>query len=196
MVKRGTEGKMLSWTWIQICWGFSLLLLVLCSIMAYLHKGEEVVEVSVYLGLSMLIVGSINIIVYHKRKNVIHGSHWLLADGLSTVLLSVFPVFSQMMQPSIVPLFFGIWELFSGVLKEIDAKDLKEENVNGWKWFFGIGCFEVLSGVASLLKPVDDLLRINVVVSIIFFVQGCGYLFKILMYPRLLKRDNLAIKNS
>lgn len=148
---------------------------------------EKLVTIAVYLGLSMLLVGSVNIVVYCKKNKLLHGSHWLLADGMSTVLLSLFPLFNQMIQPAMVPFFFGVWELFSGILKVIDSSELKEEKIAGWKWFRGVGSIEVLSGVAALLKPVDDFMGMHVVVAMIFFVQSCGFMFKILIYPKIIK---------
>lgn len=174
---------------VQICWIIAQLLLIGCGILALCNKGEQLVSISVYLGISMLLVGSINIYVYYKEQKKLHGSHWLLADGMSTVLLSLFPLFNQMIQPSIIPFFFGVWELFSGILKVIDSSELKEERIKGWKWFRGIGCIEILSGVASLLKPIDDFMGMNVVVASIFFVQSCGFMFKILIYPQIVKKN-------
>lgn len=172
-------------TWVQICWITAQLVLIGSGILAIGNPGKKLVEVSGYLGLSMLIVGSINIVVYLEKKMLLHGSHWLLADGMSTVLLSIFPLFNQMIQSAIIPFFFGVWELFSGILKVIDSSELKEEKIVGWKWFRGIGSIEILSGVAALLKPVDDFVGMHIVVAIIFFVQSCGFMFKILIYPKI-----------
>ncbi len=94
-----------------------------------------------------------------------------------------------MIQPAIIPFFFGVWELFSGILKVIDSSELKEEKIAGWKWFRNIGSIEILSGVAALLKPIDDFMGMHVVVAIIFFVQSCGFLFKILIYPQIIKES-------
>ena len=176
-------------TWVQVCWIIAQIVLIGSGILAICNPGEKLVEVSGELGLSMLLVGSINMYVYREKKKLLHGSHWLLADGMSTVLLSLFPLFNQMIQPAIIPFFFGVWELFSGILKVIDASELKEESIEGWKWFRGIGSIEILSGVAALLKPIDDFVGMNVVVAIIFFVQSCGFLFKILIYPQIIKES-------
>ena len=97
-------------TWIQVCWIIAQIVLIGSGILAICNPGEKLVVVSGYLGLSMLLVGSINIYVYHKKKKRLHGSHWLLADGMSTVLLSLFPLFNQMILPAINPFFFGVWE--------------------------------------------------------------------------------------
>lgn len=176
-------------TWVQVCWIIAQIIFCGSGILAICNPREKLVEISGYLGLSMLLVGNINICVYREKKKILSGSRWLLADGMNTVLLSLFPLFNQMIQPAIIPFFFGVWELFSGILKVIDASELQEENIEGWKWFRGIGGIEIISGVVALLKPIDDFVGMNVVVAIIFFVQSVGLLFKILIYPRIIKES-------
>ncbi|MBQ8260929.1 MAG: DUF308 domain-containing protein [Lachnospiraceae bacterium] len=178
-------------TWVQICWFVAQVVLIISGILALCNPGDKLVSISWYLGFSMLIVGGISLIIFKKKKKNLHGSQWLLADGLSTMLLSLFPLFNQMILPAVIPFFFGVWELFSGILKVIDASELKEELIKGWKWFRSIGCIEILSGVAALLKPIDDFVGMNVIVAIIFFIQSCGFLFKILIYPEIMKEDTV-----
>ena len=176
-------------TWVQVCWAIAQVVLIISGILALHNPGDKLVSISGYLGLAMLIAGGINVVVFVKKKKILHGSQWLLADGMSAILLSIFPLFNQMILPAVIPFFFGVWELFSGVLKVIDASELREERIDGWKWFRYIGCIEIVSGVAALLKPIEDFVGMNVVVAIIFFVQSCGFLFKILIYPRLIKES-------
>lgn len=176
-------------TWVQVCWSIAQVVLIISGILALHNPGDKLVSISGYLGLAMLIAGGINVVVFVKKKKILHGSQWLLADGMSAILLSIFPLFNQMILPAVIPFFFGVWELFSGVLKVIDASELREERIDGWKWFRCIGCIEIVSGVAALLKPIEDFVGMNVVVAIIFFVQSCGFLFKILIYPRLIKES-------
>ena len=45
--------------------------------------------------IAMLFAGCTNLLVYIFNKKEIHGSRWLLADGLTTALLSVFPLFNK-----------------------------------------------------------------------------------------------------
>lgn len=82
-----------------------------------------------------------------------------------------------------------MWELFSGIIKVIDSRELKEEKIKGWHWFTSVGVVEIISGIASLLKPVDAFMGMHIVVAIILFIQSTGYLFKILIYPRLLMNN-------
>ena len=170
-------------TWAQGCWLASECILLCAAILSF--ATNELVSISPYLGLSMLLVGCINIFIYHKKQNQLHGSHWLLADGMSTALLSLFLLFNQMIESAMIPFFFGVWELFMGILKTIDAKELKNECIRGWSWFCGIGMIEILSGIAALLKPVEEFMGMNIVVAIVLLIQSSSYMFKILIYPRI-----------
>ncbi|MDK2905358.1 MAG: hypothetical protein PWR12_1434 [Eubacteriaceae bacterium] len=172
---------------VQILWGLAGIILFSASAFTFLKGENALVEIAPYLGLSMLFSGLINIYIYRRTEKSLHGSHWLLADGVSTSLLSLFLLFNQMIQAALIPFFLGVWELFTGILKLLDCKELKEDAVSGWRCFCLLGSIELISGVASLLKPVDEFMGMNVVVAIILFIQGCSYFFKIKIYLQLVK---------
>lgn len=185
-----TVRKKISFTWVQFCWVAACLVLFAAGVHVINVPDSKLLLVANHLGLAMLFAGFINLLVYFNQKKAIHGSGWLLADGMSTTLLSIFPLLNKMIIPVVIPFFFGIWELFSGVLKFIDATELKENGIHGWQYFFSIGMFELISGVMSMLKPIDDYVGMNHVIAIILFVQSSGFLFKILIYRRLIKNQN------
>lgn len=179
---------------IQILWTTAGLFLFGGSLLALRSHSANLIDIAVILGFIMMIAGLFNVIIYCHKGKQIHGSHWLLADGLTTMLLSLFPLFNQMILPVMIPFFFGVWELFSGVLKVIDSRELKKERIKCWQGFSIIGFIELLSGAASMVKPVDDLVGINIVVAIILFVQGCGFLLKAFMYSDLISSGSKAVK--
>lgn len=157
---------------------------------------DELLSVARHLGLAMCFAGATNLIIYCFKHKKIHGCHWLLADGLSALCLSFFPLFNQMIPANVIPFFFGIWELASGVLKFTESTELYEESIKGWQWFFGVGMIELISGVASMAKPVDEFVGMNHVIAIIFFVQSVGYLFKLIMYHNLAASLPLFVKEN
>jgi len=176
----------------QICWGASLLIFVGAAIIALFHPGEELFSAFGYLGVAMIMVSGINLYVYIKECRILKGAHWILADGLCTFLLSLFPIFRQMVQPELIPFFFGMWELFSGVLKAVESIELRGWKLREWKGFFYVGAIEILSGVASLLEPVDDFMGIHRVVAMIFIVQCFGFVFKILVYSKINEKNLIS----
>lgn len=155
----------------QVCWISAAMLLLLSGIIMLNIQESKIIRLSWIPGIAMLISGCINVFVYQKNKLNIHGADWLLAEGMSTALLSLFPLFNQMIQPV-------MRELISGLLKTIDTKGMFNEKINGWQYFLIISVLELLSGVASMIKPVDDLLGMNLVIAVIMFVQSAGFILK------------------
>ncbi len=172
-------------SWVQFLWAVGGLSLYWAGCLVLNLPDGRLIEVSNRLGIAMLVSALINIFIFSKKEKEIHGSRWLLADGMCTAFLSVFPIFNKMIMPVMIPFFFGVWELVSGVLKVIDSKELKEEKIRGFHWFFAIGCFELVSGVASMVKTIDVLVGYNHIIAMILYVQSLGFLFKILIYPKL-----------
>ena len=172
-------------TWVQICWAAAGLALLAAALHVFNVPDNRLVTVAEHLGFAMLFAGCINLVVYYFQKDKIHGSHWLLADGMTSVLLSVFPLLNQMILPAVIPFFFGIWELFSGIIKFVEATELHEEKIRCWRWFLLIGLIELLSGIGSMLEPVDEYVGMNHVIAIILLVQSFGYIFKMLIYHNL-----------
>ena len=80
-------------TWTQGLWAAAGLCLLGSAILTLVKWQSELVELSTPLGLVMFVTGGINIIIYKRKQKTLHGSHWLLADGMSTALLSVFLLF-------------------------------------------------------------------------------------------------------
>ncbi|MGN0313398.1 MAG: DUF308 domain-containing protein [Fusicatenibacter sp.] len=191
MSQDGTHIKKHSFTWVQGCWLASAVLLLCASLISF--STDALADISTYLGLPMLFTGCINIWICHKKQDRLHGVHWLLADGMCTALLSLFPLFNQLIQAAMIPFFFGVWELFTGILKMIDAYELKKEPIKGWAWFRFIGTIEIISGIASLLRPVEEFVGMNMVVGIILLVQSCSYFLKIWIYPQIAKPDKKEI---
>ncbi|MBE7051123.1 MAG: hypothetical protein E7395_00940 [Ruminococcaceae bacterium] len=185
MEKTLIQKKKLSF--VQILWltaGFALLV---GAILAGVTPNERIISVSRTLGFLMFYAGLINIIVYLSDKNPLRGAHWIIADGLTTALLSLFLVFNNVVDHSLIPFFFGVWELFSGVLKVIESIELRDYHIKGWRWFVVIGNIELFSGISAMIEPVDNLIGIHSVIAAVLLIQALGFVFKIGAYRHLVK---------
>ena len=172
-------------------WLLSFGVLLFAGIFVINEPDSILADISWELGVCMLVTGIINIIVFVRNKWYIHGARWLLADGMITVLLSLFPIAHDAVLPQVIPVFFGIWELTLGVIKFIESIELYDEKIKGWYYFVILGCFEMISGVFSLIEPLDHAIGHNHVIAVIFFVQALGFIFKIFMYTRLVEKRSI-----
>ena len=179
---------------VQILWVFACLVLLFAGVFVINKPDSVLYNISWELGVCMLVSGVINIFIYIKNKWYLHGARWLLADGMITVLISIFPIIHNVVLPQVIPVFFGIWELTLGVLKFIEAVELYDERISGWYLFSVIGAFEMISGVFSLIEPIDHAIGHNHIIAVIFFVQSLGFIFKIFMYNRMC--ENISIHHN
>lgn len=174
-------------TLMQSLWAIASAILLITGIGTLTIPDDRLFEYAQKLGIAMFIAGAINLFVCIKNEEEIHGARWLLTDGLITTLLSLFPIFNNLIQPVLILFFFSVWELFSGVLKVVDSKELKEDKVEGWQYILLIGGIELFSGIGAMVEPIDAVIGINRVISIIFIVQSAGFIIKAFLYKNLTK---------
>lgn len=172
-------------SWVQGCWLGVAVILFAGGMYAFIHNDDSIIKMATPLGIAMLITGVTNLVVCEIRNHDIHGAHWLIADGVTAICLSFFPLLNDVILPVMIPLFFCMWELFSGVLKVMDSAELKSNKMECWQSFAVIGCIEMISGAVSMLKPFDDLVGMSNVIATIFFVQALGFVLKAGMYHHL-----------
>ena len=169
-------------SWVQVCWLFISILLLFGCIYEIIHNNDNIFSLARPLGAVMFLTGVVHLFICYMKSYCIHGSRWLVADGLTALLLSFFPLFNQIIYPVMIPFFFGFWELFSGILKVMDSKELKDENIKCWVGFAVIGYIELFSGTFSMIKPIDEAVGVNSIIGIIFLIQSIGFSLKSIMY--------------
>lgn len=160
----------------EIVWTISGLILGAAAILSFASLGKRILEIVPWLGLAMLITGILNIILYMRCLKEKHSSKWLLADGMTAALLSIFPLFNQISFTAIIPFYFCVWDLFSGILRLMEATEQKGEK--GWRWFCTVGILEILAGVIALIKPVEETLKPHVIIGLVLLIQAAAFLYK------------------
>lgn len=169
----------------QVGWIIAGVLLCSGAVYTLILGAANLLTATYPIGFAMLFAGIINMWIYHINRHKLHGSHWLFADGMSTAFLSVFLLCNHTVEVTIIPFFLGIWELFSGVLKVMDATGMREDHIHGRISFFAVGLLELICGVTAMLKPIEDNHHMHVTVAIILLIQCAGLVCKIFLYPQL-----------
>ena len=122
----------MSKTFSRVLWIISGVLLILCGVLCLSRPVVALAAISLFLGLSMLFSGIVDIVIFARGRDRMVGSVWFLVDGILTVLLSLFVLFDQAFTALSLPFIFGMWLLFSGVSKFVNSFDLRRLGVRGW----------------------------------------------------------------
>ena len=169
----------------RILWILAGVLLILAGIVCLANPGLALVTTSLYLGVSMLVSGIIDIVIFVKGNGNMAGAGWFLADGILTVLLSLFLLFHQAFTMLSLPFIAGMWLLFSGIGKFVNSFELRRLGVQGWGWFTALGILLTLIGFLSFLNPISELFVISALVGILLIVQGVASIIRACFSHRL-----------
>lgn len=79
----------------------------------------------------------------------------------------------------------------------MESLEQRERQECGWKWFCSVGVLEIVSGVAGMLKPVEEALTMHVVIGFVLAIQAGAFCHKAVVIPKLQKKGgNLNIDNT
>ncbi len=162
----------------RILWIIAGVLLIIAGILCLFNPGTALVTLSLYLGIAMLVSGIIDIVIFAKGSSHIAGAGWILADGILTVIMSLFLLFDQAFAILSLTFIFGMWLIFSGISQFVHSFELKRFGVRGWGWFTAIGILLTLAGFFSFMDPVAELFALGVMVGIMFLCQGIAIIVR------------------
>lgn len=162
----------------KIVWLLSGIFLGAAAVLSFASSGGKLIRIAPWLGSSMLATGVVNVLLYFYCMKQTPGAKWLLADGVTAALLSIFPLFNQITLAAAIPFFFCVWDLFSGILRVMESAEQKEAGEHGWRWFCVVGIIEILAGCTALIKPVEEALTMHVTVGLVLLIQAVAFLHK------------------
>ena len=146
---------------------------VAVAVFCFANQGVVFTAVAFVVGLTMMLCGACEIgsffAVHHKMG---HASY-LLAEGATEVLLGVFVLSNCVDTESAVPVFCGMWSLFSGAIRAATAlnSNLKRNDLSAL-WMLIVGVVSMAIGSYSFFNPVLFAVPNVMIVSICFLIQG------------------------
>lgn len=171
----------------QIVWLLSGIFLGAAALLSFTSSGDKLIQIAPWLGSSMLTTGIANVILYFYCMKQTPGAKWLLADSITAALLSIFPLFNQITSAAAIPIFFCVWDLFSGILRMMESTEQKAAGEYGWRWFYIVGIIEILAGCIALIKPVEEALTMHVTVGLVLLIQAIAFWHKASMNLKYIK---------
>ena len=156
----------------RVLWIIAGVLLIVAGVVCMSWEVAALASLALFLGVSMLVSGVVDILIFFAGRSAMFGSGWFLVDGILTVILAVFILFNQAFTMLTLPFVFGMWLIFSGITRFVQSFDLKAFGARGWGWFTAIGLIMALAGVISFLNPVAGMEAISVVLGVSLILEG------------------------
>lgn len=154
-------------------------LLVLTGVFCFANPGETFLSLAFVLGLIMVVNSIIQGISYWwgrgKKQNDNNG--WIMTEAIITFILGALVLGSQIAADVAVPMVFGMWVMFSGILRVVAATNINLTNKKAnfiWTMVTGLVC--VVGGLYAFLNPIIAGLPIAILLGILFVLQGISTL--------------------
>ena len=153
-------------------------MLVLTGLFCFANSGETFLALAFVLGLVMILSSAIQIVSYWwGRKDRTDNNGWIFAEALITFILGILVQASLIAADVAIPTVFGLWVMFSGVLRFVVATMINpSKKKSNFIWTMLIGLIGIFIGIYAFVNPMTANLPIAILLGIIFFVQGIGFL--------------------
>ncbi len=170
----------------RVLWALAGILLVIAGVTCLAQPAVALVTMSVFLGVSMLVSGIIDLVIYARGHAVLFGAGFFLVDGILTVVLSLLILFNQAFTTLTLPMIFGMWLLFSGISNTVHSFDLRRLGVHGWGWFTALGILLAVAGFCSFMDPVIGMVTLDILVGGLLILQGVASILRAFFSGRFL----------
>ncbi len=155
------------------------ILLVLTGVFCFANPGETFLSLAFILGLTMVLNGIIQGIAYWwgRAGNQRDNNGWILTEAIIAFILGILVLSNQIAADVAIPMVFGMWTMFSGILRVVTATMIDRKNKkSNFIWTLATGLLCALCGLYAFLNPIMVGLAIAVLLGIMFVVQGISAL--------------------
>lgn len=147
-------------------------ILTLTGIYCIARSGTTFLAVAFILGLAMLIHGIMSLVSCLTERRQGFASGYVLADGAVSIILSAVVLLNQLNAEATIPLFFGMWLLYSGALHTMQALVVKGFGERYWRLGLIFGLLTALVGISGFVHPIVSNTAVVLLLGVYFTVQG------------------------
>lgn len=155
---------------------FTGILLILTSIWCLAFSGTVFLSMAFVLGCVMVFAGICGCCAHFFGAVRPDAFTMMLAESIGTFVLGCVVLSNQLSTDAVVPLFFGMWVLFSGVTRLALAYSLRKSDKITWAWILALGVISTAVGTYSFFNQIAAGLAAMSLVGICFLLQGVNVL--------------------
>jgi len=150
--------------------------LMVTGIWCIANRGAFFMNIAFVLGCVMIFAGLLSVLIYFFAPGKQGGFGWFLAEGMTTLILGGIVLSNQLVTDYMVPVFFGMWILFCGVMRVVASLHLVMAKNNSWIVNLTLGLISTAAGSFAFFNQVTLGLTIIVLTGIYFLIQGVNVL--------------------
>lgn len=151
-------------------------ILILTGVFCFANPGATFLSIAFVLGCAMLLSGISGTLAYIwiSRKMEITSS--LMIEGVLSIILGLLVLSNLIQADAAIPVFFGMWVMFFGVVRVVEAFAHRKSGRAELIWFLCLGLVGVAAGLYSFYNTVLFAFSPILLVGILYVVQGFNVL--------------------
>jgi uncharacterized membrane protein HdeD (DUF308 family) len=99
-----------------------------------------------------------------------------MIEGMLSIILGILVLSNQLLADAAIPVFFGLWVLFSGIIRVVEAFDRRKSGRAELLWVLVLGLIGVAAGLYAFFNTVLFAFSVVMLVGFLFVVQGVNVL--------------------
>lgn len=151
-------------------------ILILAGVFCFANPGATYLSIAFLLGISMLIAGATSTFAFFWVSRKKETTNLILVEGIMTLILGCLVLANTLVADATIPLFFGMWAMFSGVLRIVDSYMMRKAKNKIWYGALILGVVVVLFGMYTFFNPVLADLSVVMQLGFLFVIQGLNIL--------------------
>ncbi|MBC1795764.1 HdeD family acid-resistance protein [Listeria booriae] len=136
------------------------------------HPLVSLLTFTISMGILLLCVGVFQIISFFTHRGPEKSSGWLLAEGILSTLLGILLLANQFQGTLTIVLVFGMWVLFSGIMRTVSSFAVKSAGEQHWGWMLALGILNIIIGFICIFNPIVSVFGIVFIMGTFFILQG------------------------
>lgn len=151
-------------------------ILILTGVFCFANPGATFLSIAFVLGCAMLLSGISGTFAYIwlSRKTEITSS--LMIEGVLSIILGLLVLSNQLLADPAIPVFFGMWVMFSGIIRVVEAYVHRKSGRAELIWFLSLGLVGAVAGLYSFYNTVLFAFSPILLVGILYVIQGFNVL--------------------
>lgn len=151
-------------------------ILILSGVFCFANPGATFQSIAFLLGCAMLLSGISGMLAYIWISRKKEAPSLLLVEGMMNVILGILVLSNQLLADAAIPVFFGTWVLFSGIMCVVEGITHRKTGRTVWYWLVSLGALSILIGIYAFFNTVLFTFSPVMLVGILFMMQGINVL--------------------
>mgnify|MGYP001016922500 CR=1 FL=1 len=152
-------------------------ILILMGIICFANPGTLFSGIAFPLGCAMFLSGLSGAFAYiqiSRKGGVV--SDLLMVEGALSIILGCLVLSNQLMADAAIPVFFGMWVMFSGILRAVTAYTHRNAEKMMLIWLSATGALSIAAGLYGFFNTVLFDFSAVVLTGVLFVIQGVNVL--------------------